>query len=169
MAVEPTIVGLSYSEFVKQYGEQKAKEALKRFYGTDDVKLASQIAEERMKQIVSQPQSIKVKIEPISPGYNISTGQPVTNPYSLTKTSSSSSQPTQTVQTQTQLHYSSAFPERILQKDPNAVVHTIQEVGRQEWVIEPNKIVIRTLERVGPNAWKEVKSCLLYTSPSPRD
>jgi hypothetical protein len=151
MTVEPVIVGLSYSEYVKRFGEQKAKEFLLKSYGTTNPQEAAKIQEERMKRIVSQPQSIKVTIEPISPGYSISTGQPVTNPYSLTQTNPSSVQSNQTIQTKPQLS--------------NAVVNTIQENMRQEWVIEPNKIVIRIMERVGPNAWKEVKHEELRPEP----
>ena len=93
VTTEPVIVGMSYSEFAKKFGEEKAKEALKRIYGTEDPVKAAEIQKERMKQIIGvQPQQ-QTQPQPtqttqtipgqLLPGYSITTGQPVTQPYKL--------------------------------------------------------------------------------------
>jgi hypothetical protein len=59
MVKEPTIVGMPYSEFAKKYGEEKARQALQRIYGTTDPQQAAQIERQRMQQVLgisTQPQ-----------------------------------------------------------------------------------------------------------------
>ena len=62
----------------------------KRIYGTDDPVKAAKIQKERMKQIIGvqsqqqiQPQPTQTTPGQLLPGYSITTGQPVTQPYKL--------------------------------------------------------------------------------------
>ncbi|MCC5994250.1 MAG: hypothetical protein LM587_01510 [Candidatus Aenigmarchaeota archaeon] len=99
ITAEPTIVGMPYSEFAKKFGEDKAKAALQRIYGTSDPQKAAEMQQQRIQQILNQQSQQKpaqassgpasptalVQTQPgqLAPGYSITTGQPVTQPTQL--------------------------------------------------------------------------------------
>jgi len=117
ITTEPVIVGLPYSEFVKKFGEDKARAALQKIYGTTDPAKAAEMQQQKTQQILNQQSQPSGPASPsqqgqLAPGYSITTGQPVTQPTQLKTTNATpaSSETSSSIST-TSIQKISAQPE----------------------------------------------------------